>query len=557
MLEDAPPPSPPPAEAAPERSYMSRLSLLVDLASLLSREVDFDALLATAGERLAAALRADRASIWLVDAESGELVTRVAVLPEVESLRLPLGRGIAGFVARTGETVRSDDAQVDPRFEASVDKVTGYITRSTLVAPLRADPGAPVRGVVQVLNRAGGPFDADDQEYLEALGTQLARALELTTLRAADARGPGLVLRGPFNRIVGRSAPLAAVYERIGLAAQTDATVLLRGETGTGKGLFARAIHVNSQRQARPFVTIDCTTLPAQLVESELFGHERGAFTGADRRVPGKVELAHGGTLFLDELGDLPAESQGKLLRFLQERTFERVGGRETLHADVRVAATHADLERAVRRAASARTSTTGCGWWRSSCRRCARAAPTRSTPWPTTSPTSTPTAIGARGRASTPRRSPRCAPTTGRGTCASSSTGSRARWPSRPMAGSPPRCCPDPRARPCPYPSPRQQPCPSVSPWTRRTAATSRPRWPPATATRQRPRAGSAWAATPSPACCVAAEPLERSKSTSVIRGHRSVAEDFPSPPAPLPEGEGSRKTGDRAPLPPGEGLG
>ena len=111
------------------------------------------------------------------------------------------------------------------------------------------------------------------------------------------------------------------MYERVQLAAETDATVLLRGETGTGKGLFARAIHVNSRRQARPFVTVDCTTLPAQLVESELFGHERGAFTGADRRVPGKVELAEGGTLFLDEIGDLPPDIQGKLLRFLQDRT--------------------------------------------------------------------------------------------------------------------------------------------------------------------------------------------------------------------------------------------
>jgi Nif-specific regulatory protein len=125
--------------------------------------------------------------------------------------------------------------------------------------------------------------------------------------------------------------------------------VLLRGETGTGKGIFARAIHVNSRRQARPFVTVDCTTLPAQLVESELFGHERGAFTGADRRVPGKVELAEGGTLFLDELGDLPLDIQGKFLRLLQERSFERVGGRQTLTADVRVVcATHRDLERAV-----------------------------------------------------------------------------------------------------------------------------------------------------------------------------------------------------------------
>ncbi|MCC6555355.1 MAG: sigma-54-dependent Fis family transcriptional regulator [Polyangiaceae bacterium] len=328
---------------------MSRLSLLVDLSSLLSREVDFDALLATACERMAKALRADRASIWLVDAERGDLVTRVALLPELPSLRQPLDRGIAGYVARTGEVVRVDDAARDPRFDPSADRATGYTTRSVLVAPIREDAQAPIRGAVQLLNRAGGAFDEEDELYLVALATQLARALSMTTLRPADGGGPGLVMVSTFNRIVGRSEPLAAVYGKVQLAAQTDATVLLRGETGTGKGLFARAIHVNSRRQARPMVTVDCTTLPAQLVESELFGHERGAFTGADRRVPGKVELAEGGTLFLDELGDLPLDIQGKLLRFLQERTFERVGGRQTLRADVRVVcATHCDLERAV-----------------------------------------------------------------------------------------------------------------------------------------------------------------------------------------------------------------
>ena len=327
----------------------SRLSLLVDLASLLAREVDFDALLATACERLAQALRADRATIWLVDAESGELVARVAVLPELPTLRQPIDRGIAGYVARTGEVVRVDDAHRDQRFDPSADRVTGYTTRSMLVAPIREDAAAPIRGVVQLLNRVDGPFDDDDERYLGALATQLARAFRMTTLRPADGGGPGLVLQGPFNRIVGRSERLAAVYEKVQLAAQTDATVLLRGETGTGKGLFARAIHVNSRRQARPCITVDCTTLPAQLVESELFGHERGAFTGADRRVPGKVELAEGGTLFLDELGDLPLDIQGKLLRFLQERSFERVGGRQTIRADVRiVCATHCDLERLV-----------------------------------------------------------------------------------------------------------------------------------------------------------------------------------------------------------------
>jgi Nif-specific regulatory protein len=121
--------------------------------------------------------------------------------------------------------------------------------------------------------------------------------------------------------------------------------VLIHGETGTGKGLIARAIHVNSERRDAPMITVDCTTLPANLVESELFGHERGAYTGADARVMGKVEAAHKGTLFLDEIGELPLELQGKLLRFVQERKFERVGGRETLTADVRlVAATNRDL---------------------------------------------------------------------------------------------------------------------------------------------------------------------------------------------------------------------
>ncbi|NUP11760.1 MAG: sigma-54-dependent Fis family transcriptional regulator [Polyangiaceae bacterium] len=328
---------------------MSRLSLLVDLASLLAREVDFDALLRTACERLANALRADRASIWLVDAERGDLFTQVALLPELPALRMPAGKGVVGYVASTGEVLRIEDVRRDDRFDPSVDRTTGYTTRTMLVAPIREDEGSPVRGVVQVLNRQDGPFDQEDERYLLALSTQLGRALRLTTLRGGG--GPGVILRGPFNRIVGRSTALARVYERVQLAAQTDATVLLRGETGTGKGLFARAIHVNSARQGRAFVTVDCTTLPAQLVESELFGHERGAFTGADRRVPGKVELAEGGTLFLDELGELPLEAQSKLLRFLQERAFERVGGRTTLNADVRVVcATNKDLEREVKK---------------------------------------------------------------------------------------------------------------------------------------------------------------------------------------------------------------
>lgn len=328
---------------------MNRLSLLVDLATLFTREVDLDTLLTVACERMTAALDAERATLWLVDAERGDLFTKVALLPEVEELRLPIDRGITGHVVQTGRALRIDDAQGDPRFDPSADRKTGFITRSVLAVPIRDLADGVTLGAVQVLNRRGGVFDDDDERYLIALSAQLAQGLSLTTLKRS-ALGGGVVRRGQFNHVIGRSAAMQGVYERMSLAAPTDATVLLRGETGTGKTLLARTIHANSKRQGGPFVTVDCTTLPSQLVESELFGHERGAFTGADRRVLGKVELAQHGTLFLDEIGELPLEAQSKLLRLLQERTFERVGGRETHTADVRiVSATHKRLEQEVR----------------------------------------------------------------------------------------------------------------------------------------------------------------------------------------------------------------
>src|SRR3954451_25094988 len=128
-------------------------------------------------------------------------------------------------------------------------------------------------------------------------------------------RRPALPVRYPANRIVGESAPMQRVYELTRKAAATDATVLLRGESGTGKELIARAIHYNSTRRDAPFVKVDCTTIPATLMENELFGHERGAYTGADARARGKCEAADGGTLFIDEIGELPLPLQAKLLR--------------------------------------------------------------------------------------------------------------------------------------------------------------------------------------------------------------------------------------------------
>lgn len=318
-----------------------RFELLADLGAMIAREVELDELLASFAARVARALGADRASLWLIDGASGELRARVADQVDPEDLRLPVGRGLAGHVARTGEALAIADVTTDPRWSRDADERTGYTTRSMLCAPVAA--GGMRRGVIQVLNKPGG-FSARDQVFVAALAEQIGRALEYTSLRG-DRERPGVAVRGRFNHVIGRSPVMQAVYDIIVSAAQTDATVLLHGETGTGKGLFARAIHVNSDRRDAPFVHVDCTTLPANLVESELFGHERGAFTGADARVIGKIEAAAGGTVFLDELGEIPLELQGKLLRWVQERQFERVGGRELLASDVRlVAATNRDL---------------------------------------------------------------------------------------------------------------------------------------------------------------------------------------------------------------------
>jgi PAS domain S-box-containing protein len=153
-----------------------------------------------------------------------------------------------------------------------------------------------------------------------------------------------------FDEIIGRSPPLLAVLDAVGRVAPTDATVLITGETGTGKELIARAVHSAGRRQGRPLIKINCAALPTGLLESELFGHEKGAFTGAIARRVGRFELAEGGTIFLDEVGEIPLDAQAKLLRVLQEREFDRVGGTAPIKTDVRViAATNRDLLRAVR----------------------------------------------------------------------------------------------------------------------------------------------------------------------------------------------------------------
>ncbi|HXF07472.1 MAG TPA: sigma-54 dependent transcriptional regulator [Candidatus Acidoferrales bacterium] len=189
------------------------------------------------------------------------------------------------------------------------------------------------------------PLDIDE------LKLTVARGLRHAALEEENARLRALVGHDvDVSAIIGSSAPMRLVFEAIALVAPTEATVLILGESGTGKELVAQAIHANSPRRAAPFITVNCAALPETLLESELFGHERGAFTGATERRLGRFELAHGGTIFLDEIGELTPAAQTKLLRVLQSQEFERVGGSKTLKIDVRVlAATNKDLDAAVR----------------------------------------------------------------------------------------------------------------------------------------------------------------------------------------------------------------
>jgi two-component system, NtrC family, response regulator AtoC len=233
---------------------------------------------------------------------------------------------------------------VDLRLAGGIELVKEWVTcwAPTPIVALAND--ATSAEIVDVMRSGadfvGKPLCADEVLHV------VRKALASAARRADEPQPSALRVTG----LVGASDAMARVQDLIHRAAAGSATVLIRGESGTGKELVARAIHQQSARAAGPFVKIDCTSLPDALLESELFGHEKGAFTGAVARKPGRIELAQGGTLFLDEIGDVSSSMQAKLLRLLQDREFERLGGMQTLKIDVRfLAATHRNLEAMVK----------------------------------------------------------------------------------------------------------------------------------------------------------------------------------------------------------------
>ncbi len=247
-----------------------------------------------------------------------------------------------------GKSLVPDTPEAQRRLSAALDSIRrGTDTSGVLLELRRKDDGKPVW--VQWWSRpaAGGShtrtmfIDVTDRVLMER---EQARLKAQNTYLLEEIKK-----EHNFEQIVGKSRVLAEVIEKVKLVASTDSSVLIQGETGTGKELVARAVHSNSERKNRPLVKVNCAALPIGLIEAELFGHEKGAFTGATEKRLGRFELADGGTIFLDEIGELTAEAQVKLLRVLQEREFERLGGRETIKVDVRViAATNRDLLRAV-----------------------------------------------------------------------------------------------------------------------------------------------------------------------------------------------------------------
>ncbi len=226
-----------------------------------------------------------------------------------------------------------DKIQSEER-DSSVIIMTAQATMQNAIEAMR-------RGAFEYITK---PFDLDEVNILVRKAIDVRRlSQEVTALRAE-------VREKYEGGLVGNTAAMQEIYKTIGRVAESDATVLIHGESGTGKELVARAIHYHSKRAGRPFVAVNSAAIPSELLESELFGHEKGSFTGAIGRKIGKFEAAAGGTLFLDEIGDMDLPLQGKLLRVLQEREFERVGGTEAIKTDVRVlAATHHNLERMVR----------------------------------------------------------------------------------------------------------------------------------------------------------------------------------------------------------------
>lgn len=334
-----------------QSNAIERLRQALQVVARFTTEQETRPLLERIAEEATTFLDCDRATIFLWDRDRKQATGCPALGCEDNILTVPDAAGIVGETLQTGRSVLVSDAYSDPRFNREVDLASGYRTRNLLCVPLN-DPGGQRIGAFEVINKLDGPFDEHDEEALKVFGVHAAVALKNLENRQQLQRSRDRLneqIRGQVE-IVGESPAIKALRATIDRLATTDLPVLLLGESGTGKEVAAHCLHYLGARSDQPFVAVNCAALTETLLESELFGHEQGAFTDARETRPGKFELADGGTLFLDEVGDMSPGGQAKLLRVLEQKVITRVGGVAPIPIDVRVvAATNAKLIEAVR----------------------------------------------------------------------------------------------------------------------------------------------------------------------------------------------------------------
>jgi Nif-specific regulatory protein len=297
--------------------------------------------------------RGEASSLLLVNYEKQELYFEAATGSRgsaVKNFTVKLGEGIAGWVAAHNKSIIVNDLEHEKRHSKKIADSVNYPSKTMLAAPMRLKDECI--GVIEILNKKdGGVFVQEDLDWLEIFANQAALAIgnarnfekiqeEISSLQEEVYRDKG------YHPFIFKSPVIREKLDIIDRVARTDSSVLILGESGVGKELFAEQIHLRSPRVQKAFVRINCAAIPEGLLESELFGHVRGAFTNAVQDRKGRFEAADGGTIFLDEIGDLPLSLQAKILRVIQQKTFEKVGSDESLTVDVRIlAATNKDIE--------------------------------------------------------------------------------------------------------------------------------------------------------------------------------------------------------------------
>lgn len=341
------------------RGKYEELSLLFEISQLLDQSLDLDQVIQPVLRTTADRLEYARVAITLLNRNTGEIFIEAAhglSQSQQERGRYRLGEGVTGRVVQTGIPQIIPLVSEDPSFlnRTGARNRKGSRQLSFICVPIKL--GNETIGALAIDRPAADQDELeDDVRFLSILASLVAQAVKIRQKVMEEKRAlleentrlqEELKERFRPSNIVGNSRAMQDVFDMIAQVSRSDATVLIRGESGTGKELVAHAIHYNSNRADKPFVKVNCAALPETVIESELFGHEKGAFTGAVSTRKGRFEMAHGGSIFLDEIGDLSPTTQIKLLRVLQEREFERVGGNETIRVNVRViTATNRNLE--------------------------------------------------------------------------------------------------------------------------------------------------------------------------------------------------------------------